>query len=202
MGVGTEPSTGRGHCRVKTFEEVMQLTRTVSSPTALSDEEAGALYRACCAVAENGLVIEIGCQLGRSSSLIAQMAEELAFDSIHVDPFTDQLDFLRQWHEMMWKIRGRDHAYTHLCMRTDQAIFLLMDMIFDLAYIDGDHEYPGVMTDLEMVGARIKVGGLLCMHDYGRDSLPGVAMAAHDYLKHDQWEQVEMAGTMGVWRKL
>lgn len=188
---------------MKSFEEVMQLTRPVSSPTALSDEEAGALYRACCVVPLGGLVVEVGCQLGRSSSIIAQVGRDKEFDSIHVDPFTDQPDFLRQWHEMMWQIGGRDHAYTHLCMRTEQSERIL-DQIWpiDLAYIDGDHEYPGVMIDLKMLCPKLKYGGILCLHDYGRDSLPGVYKAASEYLKDDKWDQVEVAGTMGVWRRL
>lgn len=187
---------------MKTFEEVMQFTRTVSSPTALSDEEAGALYRACWVVPFGGMAVEVGCQLGRSSSLISQVAWEKPFHSLHIDPFTDQPDFLRQWHETMCQIGGRDHFYTHLCMRTDQAAYLLLTLRFDLVYIDGDHEYPGVRTDLQTLCPLLREGGILCMHDYGRDSLPGVYRAATEYLKDDKWDQVTVAGTMGVWRKL
>lgn len=186
---------------MKTFEEVMTLTRTVSSHTALHDEEARALYEACCHVPEGGMVVEIGCQLGRSSSLIAQCAYN-RFNAVFVDPYTDQPDFLRQWHEMMWKIGGRDHnPYIHFCMRTEEAEFLLESHWFNLAYIDGDHEYPGVMTDLNILCPLVKRKGLLLMHDYGRNSLPGPLKAATEYLKPDEWEHLGVAGTMSTWRR-
>lgn len=191
---------------MKTFEEVMTLTRTVSSPTALSDEEARALYEACTTVGFGGTVVEVGCQLGRSSSLIAQMAVG-QFGSIHVDPFTDQPDFLRQWHEMMCKIGGRDHCYTHLCMRTHQAqplLSLIGGDELDLVYIDGDHEYPGVLVDLKILCPMLRGGGLLLMHDYGRDSLPGIYKAAQEYLNPKiprKWEHLGVAGTMSTWRR-
>lgn len=191
--------------RVKTFEEVMQLTRTVSSDTALSDEEAKGLYDACLMVPLGGMVVEVGCQLGRSSSLIAQLAHDKPFRSVHIDPYTDQPEYLRQWHEMMWEIGGRDHAYLHLCMRTQQASRYIHDLCrsgIDLAYIDGDHEYPGVLADLETLCPGILPRGHLAMHDYGHDSLPGVYKAAREYLKDDEWDQVGVYGTLGVWRKL
>lgn len=186
---------------MKTFEEVMTLTRTVSSPTALSDEEARRIYEACAEV-KYGLVVEVGCQLGRSSSLIAQMAHDLLFKSIHIDPYTEQPDYMRQWHEMMWKIGGRDHnPYAHLCMRTDEAEEWLIVHRFDVAYIDGDHEYPGVMADLGILCPLMKRGGLLLMHDYSRDSLPGPLKAATEYLKPDEWKHLGVAGTMSTWRR-
>lgn len=188
---------------MKTLDEVMQLTRTVSSATAFDDAECKAMYDACQTVPFGGVVVEIGCQLGRSSSLLAQCALN-KFHTIHVDPFTDQPDFLKQWHEMMWAIGGRDHFYTHLCMRTGQALWqlkMLGDDGIDLAFIDGDHEYPGVMMDLEILGPLIKPGGLLTMHDYGRDSLPGIYQAASEYIKADEWEHVGVYGTLGVWRR-
>ena len=62
-----------------TFEEVMKLTRTVSGCAALEEAEALGLYNACAQVTESGLVVEVGCQLGRSSSLIRQMALAIGF---------------------------------------------------------------------------------------------------------------------------
>jgi len=190
---------------VKTFEEVMEVTNSISSGTALDDAEARALYDCCCTVPFGGLVVEVGCQLGRSSSILTQVAAINHFHTVHVDPYTAQPEMLQQWHSMMYRVGGADeHAYTHLCMRTEQArwhIEMLGDDGIDMAYIDGDHEYPGVMTDLDILCPLIKTGGLLTMHDYGRESLPGVWKAATEYIKDDEWDQVQVAGTLGVWRK-
>lgn len=190
---------------MKSFDEVMEVTRGISSSTALSDEEAEGLYDAAGTVPFGGLVVEVGCQLGRSSSLLTQCAAE-KFHTVHIDPHTSQPEILQQWHLMMHQVGGDfTHAYTHLCMRTEQALWLieqLADDGIDLAFIDGDHEYPGVMTDLEILCPLIKRSGILAMHDYGRDSLPGVYQAASEYLKEDEWKQVGVYGTLGVWRKL
>jgi predicted O-methyltransferase YrrM len=192
--------------RVKSFEEVMQITRTISSHTALSDEEAKGLYECCREIPFGGLLVEIGCQLGRSSSLFAQVAADMGFHTVHVDPYTSQPELLKSWHEMMWTVGGDfTHAYTHFCMRTEQAEKQLKAFGllygFDLVFIDGDHEYPGVMTDLTILCPLIVPGGLLTMHDYGRDSLPGVYKAASEYLKDEEWDQIAVHGTLGVWRK-
>jgi predicted O-methyltransferase YrrM len=188
------------------FEDAMQLTRTVSSATAFDDAECKAMYDALQEVPFGGLVVEIGCQLGRSSSLIAQCALG-KFHTVHIDPYTDQPEFLKQWHEMMWRIGDRDHSYTHMCMRTEQAIPLLVKLGaadgIDLVFIDGDHGYPSVMLDLVVLAPMVKSGGLLTMHDYGRDSLPGVWNAANDHfsLVPDKWGHIGVYGTLGVWRR-
>lgn len=188
---------------MKTFEEVMQLTRTVSSATAFDDAECKAMYDALQEVSFGGLVVEIGCQLGRSSSIITQCAAN-KFHSIHIDPYTSQPDYLRGWHEMMCRVGGDfEHSYTHLCMRTEQAAWHLERLCrdgIDMAFIDGDHEYPGVMIDLHLVAEKVKTGGLLTMHDYGRDSLPGVFKAANEYIDN-RWEPIGVFDTLGVWRR-
>ena len=182
------------------FEQAMQLTRTVSGSAALDDVECKGMYNALQEVPFDGLVVEVGCQIGRSSSLIAQCALG-KFRTVHIDPYVDQPDFLTRWHRMMWAIGGTDHAYTHLCMTTEQAAWHLEKFgPIDLAFIDGDHEYPGVMLDLELVALRIKQGGLLTMHDYQRESLPGVTLAANS-LSPELWAYLGIHGTLGIWRR-
>ena len=187
----------------KSFEEVMQLTRNVSSATALDDAEAKGLYDAILQIPHGGLAVEVGCQLGRSSSIFAQLSLGNQFNSIHIDPYTSQPEYAAQWLNMMREVGGDfEHSFTLLCMRTEQAAWHLEKFgPIDLAFIDGDHEYPGVMVDLNLVASKIKSGGLLTMHDYGRDSLPGVFQAASDYITDDKWEHIGTYGTLGVWRR-
>lgn len=187
----------------KTFEDVMVKVRPVSSETALSDEEAALLWECASEVPVNGLGIEVGAQLGRSSVLIAQLAEEFEFHTIHIDPHTDQRQWSMDWvGNMMTALDPMNHAFAAFFMRTEQAASLLRRLApFDFAYVDGDHEYPGVMTDLTILCPLLSPGGLLLMHDYGRDSLPGVWQAANEYLKDDEWDQIGLRGTMGAWRK-
>ena len=190
----------RGFMLSKSFEEVMEITRYISGSTALEDAEAKALYDACLTVPVNGLVVETGCQLGRSSTVIAQVAESIGFNHIHIDPyFEGGSEYLPQWVQTMRGI----HQFTLLCMRTGQADWHLERLCrdgIDMAFIDGDHEYQGVMIDLNLVANRIKKGGILTAHDYGRDSLPGVYRAVNEHIG-DRWETVGEFGTLGVWRR-
>lgn len=182
-----------------TFEEAMQVTSGVSSVTALSDEEARGMYDALAQVTRDGLVVEVGTQLGRSSSLITQLAHDIGFHVLHIDPYTQQTDMAKQWLGMMAAV-GTTFLLAH--MRTDQADWLLQRLgPIDLAYIDGDHCGPGVRIDLALVADRVRSGGLLLCHDYGRDSLPDVFQVVNQYLESDLWDHVGTYGTLGVWRR-
>ncbi len=86
---------------VPTYEEVMQLTDTVSNYHLLQPDEGRAMYDALCSLPDGATVVEIGCDLGRSSSMISQLALAKGFLTIHVDPWQDEPAKARQWMEMM-----------------------------------------------------------------------------------------------------
>ena len=178
-----------------TFDQAMVLTRMVSSATAFDEDECSRFWDLLVQVPKNGLVVEIGSQLGRSSSLILQ-AGLGRFQSVFIDPWTSQPDYARQWHEMAW-----NHGpHTVFQMRTDQVLkHSLGPREIDLLLIDGDHTEDGVRKDLGMAG-RIKPGGILCAHDFGRFSLPDVYAVISPFVK-DGWEDLGIAGTLGCWKR-
>jgi hypothetical protein len=62
------------------------------------------------------------------------------------------------------------------------------DASLDVLYIDGDHTYHGVVSDLERGHKWVKRGGWLCGHDFGMNPVKarhhyefGVARAVHDF---------------------
>lgn len=189
---------------IPTFDEVMRFTRTVSGSPALEDAEAVGLYNAFCEVPPGGVVVETGCQLGRSSSLILQMAKAIGFHSVHIDPYTEQPEYLSGWIRMMHSLGGdRTREFTFFCGETAKAAWLLARIgVVDVAFIDGDHEYPGVMTDLAIIGPLIKHGGLLTAHDYANEGLPGVRRALDEYTAGNKiWASEGVSGSLGVWRR-
>jgi predicted O-methyltransferase YrrM len=196
---------------IPTFDEVMVLTGLISGSPALEEPEARALYKYCVLVPPGGVVVETGCQLGRSSSLIAQLARAIGFHSFHIDPYCCEPpgvafpseEYLQSWVAMMRKIGGEhDHAFTLLCMRTDQADWHLSKIgPIDLAFIDGDHEQIGVEIDMNLVASRIKPGGILTAHDYTNPGLLGVAYGVNQYVGAGGWDAVGVFGSLGVWRK-
>lgn len=48
------------------------------------------------------------------------------------------------------------------------------------AYLDGDF-YASIIDSLRLVWPRLQPGGVVCIDDYGREALPGVERAVHDY---------------------
>lgn len=192
-------------------EAILERTAQVSSIVLLQPTEAEGLFEAVSQCPASGLVVEIGCQLGRSSSLILQLAQQIGFHSIHIDPYTAQPDYLRGWIEMAHSLQ---QPFSLLCMRTEQAKWHLERLLgdgVDVAYIDGDHEAPGVKIDLELVADKVKVGGYLCCHDYGPEFLeegsitpsyrfPGVAATVDAYTETG-WEKIGVYHTLGVWRR-
>lgn len=193
----------RGKMNIPTFDEVMRITRDVSGIAALEDPEAEALYNFCLHVPTGGLVIEVGCQLGRSSSLINQLALAIGFHDIHIDPWTDQPGWMKDWMEIMYNIGGaQEHAFSVLCMRTKQAEGILSRLgPIDLAYIDGDHTKEIVDIDLDLIADKIKPGGFLTAHDYGNPGLAGVKEALDFYTTPDRWDAIGVFGSLGVWKR-
>ena len=87
-------------------------------------------------------------------------------------------------------------------MRTDQVLAIEeFPVNIDLLLIDGDHTEDGVRKDLGMA-ERIRIGGILTSHDYGRDSLPDVYAVLYLYTSDGRWEDLGIAGTLGCWRRI
>jgi predicted O-methyltransferase YrrM len=197
------------HAKMMSFEEVMQITGNTHGSATLMDKEAKVLYDACLTIPTGGMAIEVGCQLGRSSSIISQLSYQIGYDCIHIDPYTRQPEWMKLWMEMMYHLGPQDHQrFALLCMRTAQAENILKNFApIDLAYIDGDHEYAGVVTDLKLVADKVKRGGMLVVHDYHptddpQYSFAGVVRAMTGYLSTGEWDPVDQQLEMGSWRRL
>lgn len=178
----------------------MEVTKHISSPTAFDDVECRALYDKLLCVRPGGIVVEIGCQLGRSSSIIAQLQPVCQYHAIHIDPYTDQPGYLMGWMQKMFEItHPTEHEFALMCMRTEQADWLFSRLgELDLVLIDGDHEHHAVHTDLWQVADNLRRGGYLLAHDYERPSLPDVKRAVDEFLDM-QWHPIGVFGSLGVW---
>lgn len=72
---------------------------------------------------------------------------------------------------------------------------------FDVVWIDGDHEQPAVIADVEMALPLLTDDGILAIHDYHEATCPGVALALDAWIPPthivdtlaiygpDQWRQ-------------
>lgn len=191
---------------IKTFDEVMTVTRGISSPTAFDDAECQAMYEICAQISDGEAVVEIGCQYGRSSSIILQLAMAkdtttgIGYLPIHVDNWgeNDGIEIAMAWHKMAI---GIGSPYIFLTMRSQDAANELINLApFQLVFIDGDHTEAGVTADLA-IAEMVATGGFLAVHDYGRDSLPDVYKVISEYTKSPKWDAIGVFGTLGVWKR-
>ena len=184
---------------MKTFDEVMAFTRTVSSNAAYEDNECNLLWAMAAGVREYGVILEVGCELGRSTTILAQVAKERHQHLICIDPFLTH-DPPETAASFMRTMRNVGCPFTLYAMTTEAAMRTMSSqMRLDLLHLDGDHTTEGIETDCWWLLVLLRKGGYLCVHDYGRDSLPTVKPAIDRHV--DGWESVERVGSLAVWRK-
>lgn len=61
------------------------------------------------------------------------------------------------------------------------------DGSLDFVYIDGDHQYEAVLQDVGLYYPKVKKGGLVSGHDYGR-RWPGVPIAVNEFCKKNNFK--------------
>jgi predicted O-methyltransferase YrrM len=191
---------------IPTFDEVMALTGTISNEHMLHPEECRAMYDTLCELPSKSTVVEVGCDRGRSSSLIFQMASAQKFMTIHIDPWIPEHDYgqqaykAKEWMQVMCE-RCAYHPFILLHMTTEEAVRSLWNLTpkgIDFAFIDGAHDTPTVQMDLRLVASRVNQFGFLVAHDYPSG---GVTEAIDPFVAQG-WEKVKQARGLGIWRKL
>lgn len=70
---------------------------------------------------------------------------------------------------------------TFMRMRSVEAARFIKDHSLDFVYIDGDHSYKHVIDDLNAWLPKIRIGGVLCGHDYAGGHCPDVYNAVNDF---------------------
>jgi len=68
------------------------------------------------------------------------------------------------------------------------------DNSLDFVYIDGDHSYKAVSTDLQAWWPKIRPGGILIGDDYNHKSHPGTKKAVDEFIRNNQLKLVTKKG--------
>jgi predicted O-methyltransferase YrrM len=137
--------------------------------------------------------LEIGSYIGKSSVAIAMNAKKL----LCIDPFDctpDKIDIngnLIRKNEgitildaFLKNIEGYDNI-KYIIGTSDKVIPKLTEK-FDYIFIDGDHSFEGVYSDIKLCWPVLEINGIIAFHDYG--DVEGYNMGikkAFDMLLHE-----------------
>lgn len=131
---------------------------------------------------DRGDIVEIGSWMGKSACIFAGACIEYATNTrvYCVDPFT-MLGSPSQeaYHKRITKGAGTFYQFAHnagvlgyykqivpLATTSDLALPAIPDGC-RLAFVDARHDYEGVSTDTSLIIPKIRLGGLLALHDSG-----------------------------------
>lgn len=182
---------------ILTFEKALELTDTISTRAAYQIEALRGLWLAVTSIPPGSVIVEIGLEYGRSSSLLLQVAKEMNHSYIGIDPFIAEpiLFGPPQIHQWVGMAQGVGHPYTVCVMESLHARF---NAPIGLLHIDGCHEGEPLKTDISMC-LLVQERGYVVLHDYDGPVTPEVKMVADDWLK--DWERIGVYDTCAVFRR-
>lgn len=172
------------------FEDIYQIVEESSHETAFNREECQALFDLALTVPKHGLVVEIGVEYGRSTSVIAQIQKESDFRFIAIDPHNIQENGQEARAHVLYQMEKHNWNFDLWQLTSVQAEFRFRleykkPKVIDLLHIDGNHKYEFVLEDTKLWAPKVKKGGYICFDDYGHDSLPGVFQAVTEYMSEN-----------------
>lgn len=152
------------------------------------------------AVIYGGVIIEVGCYIGRSTRVLAEQAYGTVY-AVDIwpphyqvsDPATVPIVARHPYPivDFVENMRGLTNIFMFPCGLKELVIPYKADMIF----IDGDHTFASVQSDICEAQKRLRPKGLLCGHDYDSRVWPDVTRAV-------RWafgEDVHHVTGTGIW---
>jgi predicted O-methyltransferase YrrM len=147
--------------------------------------EAGFLYRLA---RRRGNLVEVGSWMGRTTSLLVQAAKKWDAAVYSVDPFTPMPSGHEQGAPERWRANliklGLEppHLY-HMPSLEAASVF---DQEVALLFIDGDHGERAVLADLQAWTPKVKLGGVVALHDMFYPTITGVCRAVTEWWTEDR----------------
>jgi len=142
-------------------------------------------------IPKNSIIGEIGVFKGDFSKLIFETSnpKELhlidLFDGITMSGNKDGQNIIstnltNEYIYLQEYFNNHSHVFLHKGKSTD-TLMKFTDHYFDILYVDGDHSYSGVLSDLELALIKTKKNGIISGHDYHIHTFPEVYSAVNDF---------------------
>ena len=154
--------------------------------------EAAFLYRLA---RRKGNLVELGCWMGRTTAILLQAARVWGAELTTVDAFTSMPGSHKAATPERWRANLRKIGLAPpelLAMTTGQAA-QVYDREIAFLFIDANHSLDAVANDLVRWTPKIKIGGVVALHDMFFPSITGVASAVA------AWWEVERDGIKPRW---
>lgn len=121
--------------------------------------------------------VELGCLVGESANLV--LAHNNIKNLVCVDASSYLVDFLTKRHK---KYIQNGKCVIHN-KKSHDFLKSIPNNYMDVSYIDADHEYDVVKTDIELSFLKLQTPGFLCGHDYNLEykASPGVIQAVDEF---------------------
>jgi len=169
--------------------------KAISIPGWFLNEE-GLWYRETVANNPHGLIVEVGCWLGRSTSFLAPVLAHQPQRLVCVDHFAgstdrwnpDYLSELDRAERQGSSIRSQFESnmrdlnipYTLLTMSSAEAAVMVKDASAALVFLDASHDAAAIADDLRRWHPKVHPHGILAGHDYGIEE-PDVVAEVHRF---------------------
>jgi predicted O-methyltransferase YrrM len=191
------------------------LTPTIAAMRAvrgwLADDEAELLLLATRAALTRpgaaGRVLEIGAFCGKATIGLATIARMHGARVVAVDAFDGVVgarDGSLERHNGVRQAFDRALATHNLAQAVDvqvgSAWRCALPGPFDLAVIDGLHDYAAVVEDVAAVERHLPIGARLAFHDYA-DYFPGVVAAVDELLADGDWREEARTSSLILLRR-
>lgn len=128
-------------------------------------------------------IIEVGSYQGRSTRAMLDNSEAHLWC---VDSWADTVGSPEAYEAFLKNIQDKKGQVTILHMRSDQAAKLLIAEYgpesFDMVFIDGGHSYKVVKADILTYTTLVRVGGIVCGHDYATPKFKGISRAVDELM--------------------
>lgn len=153
------------------------------------------LHRVALSIPTGGVVVEIGSFRGRSTVAIAAGLENLAgarliaVDTFGGDPGWDEVAEVSEARRLFDQNTEGIAFLEVVQMESVRAAREIEDGSVDWVFIDALHDYRSVRADIDAWAPKVKLGGLISGHDYGRAGVTDAVLAVFDEVEveHSIW---------------
>ena len=149
-------------------------------PGQFGERESEYLYKLA---RQKGNLVEIGALFGRSTSVMVQASKIFSAHLTTIDPFfktpnTDQLSSPELWRSNLIGEGLEPPDLLHMKSHEAASVY---DKDISLVFIDGGHNYETVKEDIEDWSPKVKVGGIMALHDMYMPHLNGITRAVNEW---------------------